>query len=300
MNELLKGLGSLLLLLSLDLPAAEQPRALKTRFDVVTLCCPCSVEDHLCQPQFDHLNWEMNPGHFLAMGGDAHRTAITNRNNELAAYYNFFNEGCSLMTGTNKAGLIEKYVQEKFTRTGAKPRWIVLNEISAGQWPTNQAYRKWTIEVVRVLRRQYGLQPILCAPFATPKANSESWQAVAADAFIGIECYLSGEEIKRHGFSVAWCEQRYAEARKAYLQRGVPAGRLFLVEHFGQTPAGVQWGRAGVSAEDWNGAIRVRSEAADQVGFAGFVSYAWAKNRMKVSDAELLQFEDTYRAQTLP
>jgi hypothetical protein len=37
-----------------------------------------------------------------------------------------------------------------------------------------------------------------------------------------------------------------------------------------------------------------------KVGFAGFMSYCWAKNRMKVSDEELIHSENTYRAQTLP
>jgi hypothetical protein len=300
MNKFVMGFSSLFLLWNIAPAPAEEPRTLRTRFDVVTFCCPCSVADHLCQPQFDRLNWGMNPGHFLAMGSDSQRMAITNQNNELAAYYNNFNEGWSFTAATNKAGLIERYVRDRFTRTGAKPKWIVLNEISAGQWPTNQAYRQWAIEVVRILHRRYGLLPILCAPFATPKANGESWKAIAENAFIGIECYLSGEKIKQNEFSVAWCEQRYVEARSAYEQRGVPLVRLFLVEHFGQTPTGVNWGRGGVSAEDWSRALRVRSEAAHKVGFAGFVSYAWAKNRMKVSDAELLQFEDTYRAQTLP
>jgi hypothetical protein len=36
------------------------------------------------------------------------------------------------------------------------------------------------------------------------------------------------------------------------------------------------------------------------VGFPGFISYAWSKNRMKVSDKELIHFENTYKAQALP
>ena len=287
-------------LLSFQLIGGEPPRECVRRFDVVTFCCPCSPQDHLCQPQFDHLNWPASPGHYLAMGSDTYREAITNHNNELAAYYNNFNQGRAQMTAASKASLIAAYIQEKFTTKGNKPAWIVLNEISGSQWPTNATYRQWAIEVVHLLHSRYGLQPILCAPFATPRGNDESWQGVATYAFIGIECYLSGEKIKQHQFSVEWCRKQYADAQQTYGKRGVPAERLFLIEHFGQTPAGVNWGRSGVSAEDWRKAIQVRSEAARHVGFAGFVSYAWAKNRMKVSDAELLQFEDTYRAQTLP
>lgn len=300
MKHFSRSLTGILCFLGFQLVASDLPAQCIRRFDVATFCCPCSIQNHLCEPQFDHLNWAASPGHYLAMGGDAHRLAVTNQNNQLAAYYNNFSRGWAHMTATNKAALIDKYVEDRFTAPGLKPNWILLNEISGRQWPTNETYRKWAIDVVRVLHSQYGFQPILCAPFAMPRRNDVSWRGVAANAFIGIECYLSGEKIKQHEFSIEWCRQRYADARRTYEKRGVPADRLFLVEHFGQTPAGVNWGRGGVSADDWDRAIRVRSEAAHQVGFTGFVSYAWAKNRMKVSDAELLRFEDVYRAQILP
>ena len=63
------------------------------RFDVVTFCCDCPVEDRLCQPQFDALNWKAGDGHYLAMGSDEHRAQVTAAGNELAVYYDVFNDG---------------------------------------------------------------------------------------------------------------------------------------------------------------------------------------------------------------
>jgi len=37
----------------------------------------------------------------------------------------------------------------------------------------------------------------------------------------------------------------------------------------------------------------------NRAGFAGFLSYCWSKNRMKVPDEELIHFEKTYQAQAL-
>ena len=96
--------------------------------------------------------------------------------------------------------------------------------------------------------------------------------------------------------------QQYRAAKDKYTHLGVPAGRLFLVESFANTEnaADRPWGRQGVSREDWDKAIAVRSTALHAVGFPGFISYAWSKNRMKVSDAELIHCENTYKAQVLP
>ena len=69
-----------------SLPA---PAAPPHRFDVVTFCCDCPVENHLCEPQFDALNWPAANGHNLAMGSDAHRKQIVAQGNQLAIYMTF-------------------------------------------------------------------------------------------------------------------------------------------------------------------------------------------------------------------
>src|SRR5262249_46033327 len=147
-------------------------------------------------------------------------------------------------------------------------------------------YRAWVHDVVHSLKNDRGVDAILASPFERPGRNDSDWQAVSEDAFIAAETYLSGGEIRDAGFSVDWWRERYERSKWAYLNRGVPESKLMLIEHFGQTTEQSGWGRAGVSFEDWDTAIVVRSMAAQQVGFVGFLSYAWAKNAMEVSDEE--------------
>lgn len=274
------------------------------RFDIVTFCCPCSPDDHLCQSQFDKLNWKTNAsrpnGHFLAMGSDAHRTEIKTNGNFLAAYHNTLNDNWSTMTGAQKADEIENYIVGNFTSSGVKPTWVVLNEISAGNWPASQTYRTWVGDVCQRLKNTYNHEVIICAPFGNPGANNADWQRVASYAYIGVEKYLSGQDINASGNSVSWCQTQYQNSKNAYIARGVPTAKIYLVEHFGQTVSNTGWGRSGVSYAGWDNAINARSTAAKNVGFAGFVSFAWGKNAMLASDADLIHFEQTYTAKTLP
>jgi hypothetical protein len=285
-------------LLFTSLAAAAPP----CRFDVVTLCCDCPIENHLCEPQFDALNWPDANSHYIAMGSDAHRNQIVARGNQLAIYYDVFNAGFERMTAAEKAAAIENYAQARFTHTGSRPSWIILNEISAGRWPVDAAYRKWVVDVVSILRNKDNLSVVLCAPFARPGAHSEDWRAVAANARIGIECYLSGKAIKGAAFSTNWCEGQYRTSKEKYMRLGVPPESLFLVEDFSNTEdaADKTWGRQGVSAEDWERAIAVRAAASHTVGFAGFIGYGWSGDRMKALDNDLIHFENIYRAQVLP
>ena len=275
------------------------------RFDIVTFCCPCTLTNHLCTPQFDALNRSTNAtlrnGHFLAMGTDAHRAEINANGNFLAAYYDDLNTGWSNTPAAQKADDIEyRYIRQNFTNTGVKTTWVILNEISADLWPTNQAYRTWVGNVVSRLKNKYGHSVILFAPFANPGRHNEDWKRVSRYAYIGVENFLSGQEIKSNRFSVRWCRDQYRKSKKSYLDRKVPADKIYLVEHFAQTKAGIHRGRSGVSATEWDKAIEARNAAARQVRFAGFVSYAWGKNAMLVSDTELIHFENTYAAMKLP
>lgn len=301
LNDVMKAAVRFLMVAVL-LPFAFSAAALQNRFDVVTFCCDCPVENHFCEPQFDALNWSAVEGHYVAMGSDAHRAQVAARGNQLAVYYDVFNQGCEIMTATGKAAVIEAYAQTRFTTTGPRPEWVILNEISAGKWPANAAYRKWVGDVVFTLKNKYKFSVVLCAPFERPAAHREDWQAVAANATIGIECYLGGQAIKAHGFSTNWCETQYRIAKEKYMHLGVPANRLFLVEDFANTENAPDktWGRQGVSREDWDRAIAVRSAALHKVGFAGFISYGWSGDRMKATDEELVHFENTYKAQVLP
>lgn len=269
------------------------------RFDNVTFCCSCSYPDRLCQSHFDHLNWVSPNGHYLCMGSDAHRPEIVANGNVLGVYHNDLNTDWTLKTADTRADEIHTYVLTKFTTNGPAPTWVVLNEISSGTWPGNQTYRTWVHDVVHKLKNTYGYNVILYSPFPNPGANSVDWQAVSADAYIGVENYLSGAEIKAQNFSVSWCQSQYQSSKNSYIARGVPAEKIILGEDFQQT-SGTGWGRDGVTYDEWDQAIIARSTAARNVQFAGFISFAWGKNNMNATDDELMHFEDTYAAQALP
>src|SRR5262249_4185904 len=246
-----------------------QPADALLRFDIGTFCCPCFITDHFCDDQFSVLNRVSDGGHYLAMGTDWRRADVEGNGNQLAYYYNTLNVGWTQMSGQAKADQIWNPASSNFP--GGIPRYFILNEISAGLWPNNPEYRAWVHDVVHSLKNDRGVDAILASPFERPGRNDSDWQAVSEDAFIAAETYLSGGEIRDAGFSVDWCRERYERSKWAYLNRGVPESKLMLIEHFGQTTEQSGWGRAGVSFEDWDTAIIVRSMAAQQVGFVGFL-----------------------------
>ncbi len=279
------------------LKAAATP---ELKFDVATFCCHCDPDKTFCQPQFDHLNWPTTNGHFLAMGTDDHRLELATNGNVLAVYYDTFNAGYSTNSAITQASNINYYAVSRFTSTGPRPDWIVLNEISTSLWQNDSAYRVWAAAVVRELKTNYGFNVILFSPFATVAANGTDWQAVSANAWIGIENYLDGAQIKANGYSVSWCQSQYQSSITAYTNRGVPLAKLMLGEHFGQTVAGTGWGRSGIASNEWDQAIAARSKAAINLAFTGYLTYSWGGNGMMVSDDEMVHFEDTYRTNPLP
>lgn len=268
------------------------------RFDVVTFCCVCS-NTIMCDPEFQHLNFPTANGHFVAMGDDTHRAELLANGNILAVYWNNFHMG-SITNGADYAAMVDQTVDSLFTNTGRRPNWIVLNEISGSQWPTNQPYRAWVQDAVNALHNTYGYSVIVYSPFPTVAGNDASWQAVSANAYIAVENYLSGQEVQAQNFSVSWCQSQYQSSITSYNARGVPTSRLILGEHFGQTVAGTGWGRAGVSSNDWDSAIMARDAAALNLGFAGFIGYDWGNDDMGVATNEMMHFEDTYAGDALP
>jgi hypothetical protein len=271
------------------------------RIDVVTFCCNCSNGSQMCQSQFDHLNFPSLNGHYLAMGTDAHRADLQSNGNVLAIYYNNFNADWDTnVTAVQEAAAIDTYSVSQFTTTGPKPNWIILNEISAGNWPGNQTYRTWVSSVVGLLHTNYGYTVVLFAPFTNPANNPADWQAVAANAYIAIENYLSGQEIMAQGFSVSWCQSVYQSSIPSYNSVGVPTSDLILGEHFGQTLSGSGYGRSGVSSNDWTSAINARSQAIRNCNYPGFIGYAWDKDNMDVSTNEMISYEDIYASNLLP
>lgn len=270
------------------------------RFDVVTFCCNCTnVGSLMCTQQFNHMNFPTANGHYVAMGDDTHRAELLTNGNLLAIYYN-------TLTGwtTNSAAVTAANINQDavglFTHTGPRPDWIVLNEISSGTWPADAFYRGWVRDVVHALHVTYGYSVIVYSPFANPASYSTDWQAVAADAYIGIENYLSGQDVVAHSFSVSWCQSQYQSSIASYNALGISSSRLILGEHFAQTVLDTGYGRSGVSSNDWDKVITARDTAAHNCAFAGFIGYAWSKNGMVVSEGEMIHFEDTYAVDALP
>lgn len=141
---------------------------------------------------------------------------------------------------------------------------------------------------------------IVASPFPAPGANSADWQRLAQVAYTGAEVYLSGEEVVSNGNTIEWCQSQYQTSKNAYLARGVPAGKLFIFEHFAMTTSGTGWGRAGIPVSDWHNVIRTRSAAIRNVGFAGFCSYAWGSNPMGAPDSDVVAFMQTHASEQLP
>src|SRR5262245_579384 len=165
------------------------------KFDVFTF------GDSNSPAQFNHLNAPSTNGHYIAMGSDTHRYELATNGNALAIYYNTFNDGYSSNSAAQQAAVIQKWVTNGtspgtgFINNGPRPDWIVLNEISTSLWQNDSNYRVWAHDVVHELKNTYGYTVILYSPFSNPGANNSDWQAVSSDAYIGIENYLSGEEV---------------------------------------------------------------------------------------------------------
>lgn len=284
-------------------PGSDETETTSTadlRFDVCSFCCNCAYPVHFCQDQFDHLNFVSTNGHYIAMGADTYRSQIVAHGNVLAAYHNDLNTSYTVKTPAEKALEVNQYVQSNCGSSGPAPVWLLMNEISSGLWPSNQTYRTWVCDVAHELKNTYGFNVIMFAPFSAPTANDADWTRLGADAYIGVENYLSGEEIQAQNFSVSWCQAQYQTSITNYTARGVPRDHIFLTEEFQETVSGTAWGRSGVSVADWIHAITVRQTAAQNIAFSGYITYDWSHNNMSATDDELLQFEDAYAGQSLP
>src|SRR5688572_8977639 len=187
------------------------------RFDVATFnCTPEGSADHFCEVHFDALNWTSTNGHFLCMGTDNRRADVNAAGNFLCAYYNDLTGLYGTYNGTQAADQIENYVIANFTNTGVKTTWVQLNEISAGTWPSSQAYRDWLRTCVARLKNTYGHSIILYSPFENPANNAADWVPLSNNCYIGIEKYLSGAEINASGNSLNWCKSQYQSSKNSY------------------------------------------------------------------------------------
>jgi len=281
----------------LSLPIHGDPSVL--RFDIATFCCPCQPDDHFCQDQFEPLLYQDANHHYLAMGTDEHRSDIESSGNTLAIYNDNLDAGWPNMTAYAAVQQYVKTIYKNFNTTGPVPQWVCLNELSTDLWENNQTYRTWVGDWVANISA-LGFNPITYSPFSTPGYNAADWERLALYSYIAVENYISGYVIQQGGFSVFQCEQIYNSSVKSYNNVGVKKSRLILTEHFGQTLNGTNWGRSGVDSDSWIEAIQIRSQAAINLNFAGYSTYAWAFDEMLVSDTELELYEEVYGEMPLP
>ncbi len=278
------------------------------RFDVAGFICPPSgvcdpaLDNCFCRAEFDGLNYT-SQSHLLGMGAETQRPLIRGAGNYQAYYVNDLNHaadgtGWRYVTATARADEMVARCRESFPTVC--PQWFLINEISPSVWPVDGNYRRWVTAVARRLRETHNKLPIVFAPFAAAGQNDGDWQALSSVAHIGVENFLSGAEIKAHGFSQSWCAGQYQQSLSAYQARGVPKSRIILIEHFANNVAGKGWGRAGVSLADWKTAIRARSAASRSLHFAGFLSYCWACNGLHESNQNRRELEDIYAAIAMP
>jgi hypothetical protein len=280
---------------------ASSARGFDYRFDVTTFYeSPEFSLNHLRQAHFDRLNWSSPNGHQLMMGTDAHRSELTTAGNVLGVYHNSLTQVYtdSAHDPVVAANMFRSYAVTNHGNTGAVPQWISLNEISSSLWQNSPEYREWLKATVARLHDTYGHEVIVFSPFSNPlnPDRAPDWQAIAAKAYIGVENFLSGEEVRNAGYSLSWAQDQYKVSLDSYTSKGVDPSRLMLLEYFAHTVAGTGYGRAGVPIDEWVRTINLRSDAIRNVGFAGFIGYAWSKNNMLVSDAEMYQAIEAYRS----
>src|SRR5688572_9849946 len=258
-----------------------------------------SFETGFGQAQFDVLNYPSINGNYMMTSTDNHRPEMVANNNALAQFYNNFNADynhptAERRTPAQEAAHIDTYTRSNSTKNGARPEWLILNEISSSQWqlnpgaPSLSEHRTWVIDTVTLLNDVYGYKVVTYSPYETVgTANAQSWQALAAKSYIGIESYQSGAEVWNSGATNAarlvWAQGRYQSSKSTYMAAGVPESRLFLGEHFASTLAGTAWGRGGIPAGDWDTVLQIRQDAIRNVGFAGFLAYNHGGNGMGIT-----------------
>jgi hypothetical protein len=289
-------------------------RAIDVHFDYTSFDNPSSPGStpHFGQAQFNVLNYPSINGNYMMTSTDGKRSQMVPNNNELAEFYNWLQQRYDAHTtkdGVVSAGEIDAYVKSN-SPTLQAPKWLILNEMSTSLWPNNATYRQWMIDTTTSLHDTYGYNVVTYTTFAgAPQTQlAADWQALAAKSYIAVENYLSGQEIMNHGSDYAsrktWAQAQYDWSQTVYGNIGVSSSRLFMSEHFGNTAATYTdgsgthttgWGRAGISAADWDTVLQIRQDAILAANYAGFLAYGWGENGMLVSEAEQIQHEYWYR-----
>ena len=155
------------------------------------------ISPHFGQAQFNVLNYPSINGNYMMTSTDNHRPEMTANNNALAEFYNNFLADYNTqyrgsgLDAVAEADAINSYTVKNSTKNGARPDWLLLNELSFSVWPdTTQKgadYRAWCIGVVTRLHDVYGYNVVTFAPFDTiSTARAADWQALIAKSSVGV------------------------------------------------------------------------------------------------------------------
>jgi hypothetical protein len=264
-------------------------------------CCPSTVPGDptnkcFCDSDFDHVN--RGPAHLIVVASDAHRGDIWAAGNVQAAYINDLNDLYPASDGGAKADAAMADAQAGFP--SGVPSWFLANEISTSLWPTDAVYRQYVRSFAARMKQTYGKSVIVASPFPAPANNATDWTALAGNAYVAVEVQLTGKAVNASGNSVSYCASQFQASATAYGGVGVDLTRLMLVDSYANSGPTTGFGRQGVSSAGWVNAIAARAAGAAQVGFFGYVSYAWGNNEMADDDATRVSYEDAYLTHVLP
>src|SRR5438552_4635791 len=125
-------LSAAILSLAIVRPSA---RATDIHFDYTSFDNPNTpgITPHFGQSQFNVLNYPSINGNYMMTSTDGHRSEMLANNNNLAEFYNWFQQRYDAHTtkdGNLSADEIDAYVVSNSTNNGPKPTWLILNEIS--------------------------------------------------------------------------------------------------------------------------------------------------------------------------
>lgn len=229
-------------------------------------------------------DYETGGGHYMAMGTDVKEADILAEGNYCAVDWETF--VTAYPSWSDHAWQYADNIVSSATSNwgGSCPTWILLNEINkdpanGATWTGSSAYRSWVRQVCLRLKDYHGKSICIFSPWQNPSGNSADWQALAGNAYIGDECYLSGQEIAAQSYSASWCQTQYQNSKNSYTALGLAGSKVFLLEHFAHNLSGAGCGRSGLAAvADWILAIQRRSTGSNNVAFNGFVAYGWGIN----------------------
>jgi hypothetical protein len=243
--------------------------------------------------ELEALNYKNARGHFVAMPTDSHRAQIHANGNALAGYINALNDDFGKKSGHDAA--VDALAAMKVAYNGKLPQYVIVNEISAGTWPANAEYRQYVVDFASTLA-EAGKTPIVAAPFDAPKSNADSWSALAKVGYVAAEIQITGPEVVA---DAGYAQRTLENSVSAYGHLGVAKSRLMFLDNYSNSTPGTEWGRSGVSLDDWKKVIVARTNAAAAVRFAGYVSYAWEGNTGESSSATRIGLEKLYASQNV-